>query len=108
MVLAMLSRRVGDTKEWSAFLPFLADEEYHHLTFTVEDKGRPGIGRAFNDLAVYWRRDAVPGGEAEEAEETGAEGAEAEEAEEAGVEEVEAEEAGAKGAEGNNKVSGEP
>ena len=92
-------------------MPYLAGEEYHHQAFVVGDKGRPGIGRAFNDLAVYWRRGAArerkleEAGGAEEAEEAEA-GTETEAEADAGTEaEADAE---AEAEEGNGKANDKP
>ncbi|KAF8540143.1 hypothetical protein BDD12DRAFT_834545 [Trichophaea hybrida] len=51
---------IGDTQEWDVFLQFFTEDgEYNYKPIEVENRGEEGIGRAFNDLAVFWRKDAV-------------------------------------------------
>ncbi|KAI5795817.1 hypothetical protein FPQ18DRAFT_325416 [Pyronema domesticum] len=52
--------RIGDAKEFDVFTKFYASQgDYVEKLLVVQDKGGSGIGRAFNDLGVYWRKDAV-------------------------------------------------
>jgi hypothetical protein len=61
---------VGDAKQWNGLRRYLsygaecrADRGNRHLyretVLAGVEKGQEGTGRAFNDLAVYWRQDAM-------------------------------------------------
>jgi hypothetical protein len=44
------------------FLQFFKEGgEYNYTPIEVQNRGEEGVGRAFNDLAVFWRKDVVRG-----------------------------------------------
>ena len=53
-------RRMGEKNLVESFGALVKEDgDYNKALLVVEDKGGHGLGRAFNDLAVFWRKDCI-------------------------------------------------